>query len=108
MAPWLAKAASKRPKWYVGAIRRLANKLLRAGQRSHIEADDLYAVGCLSLVSDLGRNADTSMWALLRSAKREMVLHVNLEQAHWMNRAPWEEAQRKEDSEDDYTEESHP
>ena len=75
---------------YLPDIRRLTNRFLRAGQRPTIEADDLYAVGCYSLVRDVGRGVDR-LPHILNHAKSYMLEFVKTEKRQWNRRKSWDE-----------------
>jgi hypothetical protein len=76
---------------YLPYIQRLANKMLRAGQRPTITRDDLLGVGYESLVRDLTRVPDMPLEHALRHAKTLMIQFAIRERTHWNQRKPWTE-----------------
>jgi hypothetical protein len=73
--------------------------MLRAGQRPTIEGDDLFSVGCESLVRDVNRNSQLSLAFLLRNAKTLMIQSINSERAHWNKRKDWAELMERDGDE---------
>jgi len=75
---------------YMPYIRRLANRMIRAGQRPTVERDDLIAVGNYSLVLDLARGCSNRNH-VLNHAKQRMKRSIRGEVRHWRRRKPWRE-----------------
>jgi len=75
---------------YMPYIRRLANRMIRAGQRPTVERDELVAVGNYSLVLDLAWGR-TKLTHILCNAKQRMKRSIRGEVRHWRKRKPWRE-----------------
>jgi RNA polymerase sigma factor (sigma-70 family) len=70
---------------FLPSIRRIAKRMILAGQRPPIEYDELVSVGYYSLARNLERG-DTDPFHVLRNAKSFMLSYVYEDRRHWTSR----------------------